>query len=103
MNCRQIIQRKGAKTQRRKGKGVFAFRQLSLAPGLSPVFARQTSQSRFNGFATARASSQAVETVETVFPFRRSHTRLKPGANERRIFLCVSAPLRLCAFALNFF
>jgi len=88
MNFPKPIQRKGAKTQRRKD----ALCRLSLAPGFSPVFKDETSQSRFNGLAGLPGSRGSAKTVETVFVRQRPHTRLKPGAHE--IF-----PLRLRVFA----
>src|SRR5437773_11719212 len=65
MNFPKPIQRKGAKTQRRKD----ALCRLSLAPGFSPVFKDETSQSRFNGLAGLPASRGSAKTVETVYVF----------------------------------
>jgi len=95
MNFRHRIQRKGAKAQRRSVEQVPVVRGLSLARGFSPVLADTTGQSRFNGLADYPRACRVVKTVETVFPFRDSHTRLKPGANER------SNPVRIDLFALR--
>jgi len=63
-------------------------RTLSLAPGFSRVCGSNENSSRFNGF-DCRA-----KTVETVFRYADSDTRLKPGANESGIALPNVRPAR---------
>ena len=92
MNSLKTIQRKGAKARRREGSQFASAGRLSSAPGFSPVFEKEMSQSRFNGLADLHQTRSGTETVETVRQNRRRHTRLKLGADE-------IITLRLSAFA----
>ena len=60
----------------KKALSLRAATALSLAPGFSPVSAREEKDS------TASAVSRPREAVETAKPSRRENTGLKPGANE---------------------
>ena len=58
-----------------------------ISTGLQPGVRGRVSESRFNGFPVALLAERELKTVETVSPRCRSHTRLKPGANEKRHLL----------------
>jgi hypothetical protein len=53
---------------------------LSLTPGFSQGFHVAESQNRFNGF---HAHSTVRKPLKRFYVIHLSHTRLKPGVNER--------------------
>ena len=65
-------------------KLTMANNSIILVPGLSQVYGSIGQLgNRFDGFQTTMA--QAGKPLKRFSPFEHSHTRLKPGANERLV------------------